>query len=89
MINFPFGTNGKLIILGVPKFRHFTVLHTFYLFLLVIRLSEFNYEPLHVDEQICIDNIQSKISHDNHCCFHKNAYIPGKFGVYIYFCVLQ
>ena len=25
IINFPFGTNGKLIILGVPKFRHITI----------------------------------------------------------------
>ena len=25
MINFPFGTNGKLIILSVPKFRYITV----------------------------------------------------------------
>ena len=25
MINFPFGTNGKLIILGVPIYRHITV----------------------------------------------------------------
>ena len=25
MINFPFGTNGKLIILGVPILKHITV----------------------------------------------------------------
>ena len=25
MINFPFGTNGKLIILGVPIIKHITV----------------------------------------------------------------
>ena len=25
MINFPFATNGKLIILGVPILKHFTV----------------------------------------------------------------
>ena len=26
MINFPFGTNGKLIILGVPILKHITVM---------------------------------------------------------------
>ena len=26
MINFPFGTNGKLIILGVPILKHITVI---------------------------------------------------------------
>ena len=25
MINFPFGTNGKLMVLGVPIFKHFRV----------------------------------------------------------------
>ena len=29
MINFPFGTNGKLIILGVPILKHITVLTFF------------------------------------------------------------
>ena len=27
MINFPFGTNGKLIIVGVPILKHITVLY--------------------------------------------------------------
>ena len=26
IINFPFGTNGKLLVLGVPKFKHIRVL---------------------------------------------------------------
>ena len=25
MINFPFGTNGKLMVLGVPKIKHNTI----------------------------------------------------------------
>ena len=32
MINFPFGTNGKLIILGVPILKHITVMGICYLF---------------------------------------------------------
>ena len=30
MINFPFGTNGKLIILGVPILMHITVVDKYY-----------------------------------------------------------
>ena len=27
-MNFPFGTNGKLMVLGVPIFKHFRVIHS-------------------------------------------------------------
>ena len=37
MINFPFGTNGKLIILGVPILKHITVNRPFRV---TIRISQ-------------------------------------------------
>ena len=42
MINFPFGTNGKLIILGVPILRHITV-YTSYSIVLFQKMSDLMY----------------------------------------------
>ena len=39
MINFPFGTNGKLIILGVPILKHITVISYHKNFNIIIKFN--------------------------------------------------
>ena len=41
MINFPFGTNGKLIILGVPILKHITVVMAFQKFTFIVKYCPF------------------------------------------------